>query len=192
MWTLSLTVTEVCQSLCHVNIDYKPWSPCFAWVVPPFLFTSNLLSQAFIQPCCPSCGTFVQVRHSFFAFSMVEEFTLFTFHFSHPVQEQYLHDLTQAIKIAFHQSFELSTSDYIASLNIAFGAFLSEDQSASLKLLPFVRWYFLTFFVSSRSSFLSVFSSFPAPPVIPSSLLALCEKQTIFQPFECPQSCLKR
>ena len=57
---------------------------------------STRFSLAFVYPCCPSCGTFVQGRHEFFVFSMLEEFTPFSFHFSHPVQEQYLHDLTQA------------------------------------------------------------------------------------------------
>ena len=75
---------------------YQLWYWCFARVAPPFLFTFNLLSQAFVQPCCLSCGTFVQVRHSFFVFSMLEEFTLLSFHFLQSVQESYLHDLTQA------------------------------------------------------------------------------------------------
>ena len=40
--------------------------------------------------------TFVQVRHSFFAISMLEEFILFSFHFPQSVKEQYFHDLTEA------------------------------------------------------------------------------------------------
>ena len=38
----------------------------------------------------------MQVHHEVFAFSMLEEFTPFSFHFPHSMQEQYLHDLTQA------------------------------------------------------------------------------------------------
>ena len=61
-----------------------------------FLFTFNPLFSSLYLVLYPSCGTFVQARHSFFAFSMVEELTPFSFHFSRSVQEQYLHDLTQA------------------------------------------------------------------------------------------------
>ena len=41
-----------------------------------------------VKSCCPSRGTFVQVCHSIFTF------TLFNVHFSHSVQELYLQDLT--------------------------------------------------------------------------------------------------
>ena len=54
---------------------YTSCGPSFGRVAPPFLFTFNPFSQAFVQPCCASRGTFMQVRHSFFAFSMLEEFT---------------------------------------------------------------------------------------------------------------------
>ena len=57
---------------------------------------------------------------------MVEEFTPFGFHIYDSVQEQYLHDFDSG-GIAFRRSLELSASDYIASLDKAFDAFLSED-----------------------------------------------------------------
>ena len=53
---------------------------------------------------------------------MVEEFTSFSFHFSHSE----LLARFDAGEIAFRRSFELSTSDYVVSLDKAFGAFLSE------------------------------------------------------------------
>ena len=54
-----------------------------------------------ISPCVrpvpvPWLLTFVQVRPPFFASSMVEEFTLFSFHISLSVQEQHLYNLTLA------------------------------------------------------------------------------------------------
>ena len=56
---------------------------------------STLFSQAFVQPCCLSRGTFVQMRVILCLFNG-QEFTPFSFHFSHSVQEQYLRNLTKA------------------------------------------------------------------------------------------------
>ena len=61
---------------------------------PNFLihFQPSFLKPLFI-PVVPAVVPLCKCA-SFFAFSMVE-FTPFSFHFSHSVQEQYLHDLTQ-------------------------------------------------------------------------------------------------
>ena len=79
-----------------------------------------------------------------FAFSEVGEFTLSSFHFSHFVQEQYLHNLTQA-RSPFVNLSSYPHQTIQPAFDKAFGAFLSEDWSASSKLLPFVCRCFLTF-----------------------------------------------
>ena len=57
---------------------------------------------------------------------MVKEFTPFTFHFF-PLRARAVLARFDSGEIAFRRSFELSTSDYIASVDKAFGAFLFED-----------------------------------------------------------------
>ena len=56
---------------------------------------------------------------------MLEEFTPLSFHICHCAKAVLAR--FDSGGIAFRQSFELFTSDYIASVDKAFGAFLSED-----------------------------------------------------------------
>ena len=58
---------------------------------------------------------------------MVEEFTPFNFHCSGLLCARAVLPRFDLGEIAFRRSSELSTSDYLASVDKAFGAFLSED-----------------------------------------------------------------
>ena len=114
------------------------------------------------------------MRHSFFAFSMVEELTPFSFHFFHSVQEQYLHDLTQArspfVDLSTYplQTMKPASIKSLAASFLKINLPVFEASSLCPPVLPYL--------LLSRPAL----PSFPARPIIPSSLLVLCEKWTIF------------